>query len=135
MITALYPGSFDPLTHGHLDIVDRAARIFDRVVIAVLENPTKRPLFTSNERVAMIKESLGDRAGVEVSTFRGLTIALARQVGARVIVRGLRAVSDFESEFQMALMNRPLAPHVTTACIPTSVRHQFLSSSLRHEPA
>ena len=135
MITALYPGSFDPLTHGHLDIVDRAARIFDRVVIAVLENPNKRPLFTSDERVAMIKESLGDRAGVEVRTFRGLTIDFARQVGARVIVRGLRAVSDFESEFQMALMNRRLEPDVTTVFIPTSLRHLFLSSSLIKELA
>ena len=135
MITALYPGSFDPLTHGHLDIVDRAARIFDRVVIAVLENPNKRPLFTSSERVAMIKESLGDRAGVEVSTFSGLTIDFARQVGARVIVRGLRAVSDFESEFQMALMNRRLEPDVTTVFIPTSLRHLFLSSSLIKELA
>ena len=135
MITALYPGSFDPLTHGHLDIVDRAARIFDRVVIAVVENPNKRPLFTSGERVTMIRESLGERPGVEVSTFRGLTIDFARQVGAHVIVRGLRAVSDFESEFQMALMNRRLEPDVTTVFIPTSLRHLFLSSSLIKELA
>ncbi|TME79223.1 MAG: pantetheine-phosphate adenylyltransferase [Chloroflexi bacterium] len=135
MITALYPGSFDPLTHGHLDIVDRAARIFDRVVIAVLENPSKQPLFTTDERVRMIRESLGERPGVEVSTFDGLTIGFARQVGARVIVRGLRAVSDFESEFQMALMNRRLEPEVTTVFIPTSLRHLFLSSSLIKELA
>jgi pantetheine-phosphate adenylyltransferase len=135
VITALYPGSFDPLTNGHLDIVDRTAQIFDRVVIAVLENPSKQPLFTTAERVAMIRESLGERARVDVSTFNGLTIDFARQVGARVIVRGLRAVSDFESEFQMALMNRRLEPDVTTVFIPTSLRHLFLSSSLIKELA
>jgi pantetheine-phosphate adenylyltransferase len=135
VITALYPGSFDPLTNGHLDIVDRTAQIFDRVVIAVLENPSKQPLFSTAERVAMIRESLGDRPSVEVSTFNGLTIDFARQVRARVIVRGLRAVSDFESEFQMALMNRRLEPDVTTVFIPTSLRHLFLSSSLIKELA
>lgn len=135
MTTALYPGSFDPLTHGHLDVVDRAAGIFDRVVIAVLENPGKQPLFSTEERVRMIRQSLGERAGVEVSTFHGLTIEYARRVGARVIVRGLRAVSDFESEFQMALMNRRLQPEVTTVFIPTSLRHLFLSSSLIKELA
>jgi pantetheine-phosphate adenylyltransferase len=135
VITALYPGSFDPLTNGHLDIVDRTAQIFDHVVIAVLENPSKQPLFTTAERVAMIRESLGERPRVEVNTFNGLTIDFARQVGARVIVRGLRAVSDFESEFQMALMNRRLEPDVTTVFIPTSLRHLFLSSSLIKELA
>ena len=135
MITALYPGSFDPLTNGHLDIVDRTAQIFDHVVIAVLENPSKQPLFTTAERVAMIREALGERPRVDVSTFNGLTIDFARQVGARVIVRGLRAVSDFESEFQMALMNRRLEPDVTTVFIPTSLRHLFLSSSLIKELA
>jgi pantetheine-phosphate adenylyltransferase len=135
VITALYPGSFDPLTHGHLDIVDRAARIFDRVMIAVLENPSKQPLFKTDERVSMIRAALGERPSVEVSTFDGLTIDYARKVGARVIVRGLRAVSDFESEFQMALMNRRLEPDVTTVFIPTSLRHLFLSSSLIKELA
>src|SRR5947199_4845657 len=135
MITALYPGSFDPLTHGHLDIVDRAARIFDRVVIAVLENPSKRPLFSTSERVRMIRESLGERPGVEVSTFDGLTIGFARQVGARVIVRGLRAVSDFESELQMALMNRRLEPEVKKVFIHTSHYLLFLSTSLSKELA
>jgi len=101
----------------------------------VLENPSKRPLFSTGERVSMIRESLGERPGVEVSTFNGLTIDFARQVGAKVIVRGLRAVSDFESEFQMALMNRRLEPEVTTVFIPTSLRHLFLSSSLIKELA
>ncbi len=135
MTTALYPGSFDPLTHGHLDVVDRAALIFDRVIIAVLENPSKHPLFSIEQRVQMIRDSLGARSNVEVSTFHGLTIDFARRTGANVIVRGLRAVSDFESEFQMALMNRRLEPDVTTVFIPTSLRHLFLSSSLIKELA
>ncbi|HEY8677894.1 MAG TPA: pantetheine-phosphate adenylyltransferase [Candidatus Dormibacteraeota bacterium] len=133
MTTAVYPGSFDPLTHGHLDILNRAAGIFDRVVIAVIENPSKTPLFSTQERVDMIRESIGEMPRVEVSTFNGLTIDFARKVEARVIVRGLRAVSDFESEFQMALMNRRLEPDVTTVFIPTSLRNLFLSSSLIKE--
>ncbi|HSO93845.1 MAG TPA: pantetheine-phosphate adenylyltransferase, partial [Candidatus Dormibacteraeota bacterium] len=133
MTTAVYPGSFDPLTFGHLDILHRAAGIFERVVIAVIENPSKKPLFTTDERVAMIRSSIGEMPRVEVNTFNGLTIDFARQAEARVIVRGLRAVSDFETEFQMALMNRRLEPDVTTVFIPTSLRHLFLSSSLIKE--
>lgn len=133
MTTAVYPGSFDPLTYGHLDILHRAAGIFERVVIAVIENPSKRPLFSTDERVAMIRASIGAMPTVEVNTFNGLTIEFARRAGARVIVRGLRAVSDFESEFQMALMNRRLEPEVTTVFIPTSLRHLFLSSTLIKE--
>ena len=133
MTVAIYPGSFDPLTHGHVDVVTRAAGIFERVVIAVLENPQKRPLFTTQERVAMIRESVSSIDRVEVVTYAGLTIDAAREFGATVIVRGLRAVSDFESEFQMALMNRRLQPEVTTVFIPTSLRYLFLSSSLIKE--
>ena len=133
MTTAIYPGTFDPPTHGHLDILNRAAGIFDRVVIAVSENPLKKPLFSAEERVGMVRGSIGEMRGVEVSTYDGLTIDFARKVGARVIVRGLRAVSDFESEFQMAMMNRRLEPDVTTVFIPTSLRHLFLSSSLIKE--
>lgn len=133
MTTAIYPGTFDPLTHGHLDIIHRAAGIFDRVVIAVSVNPSKKPLFSAEERIAMIKPSIAEMPGVEVSSYEGLTIDFARRVGARVIVRGLRAVSDFESEFQMAMMNRRLEPDVTTVFIPTSLRHLFLSSSLIKE--
>lgn len=133
MITALYPGSFDPVTLGHLDILDRSAGIFDRVVIAVLENPSKQPFFAAAERVQMIRDSLGERRGIEVATFNGLTTDYARKVGATVIVKGLRAVSDFESEFQQALMNRRLNPEVTTVFIPTSLRYLFLSSSLIKE--
>jgi pantetheine-phosphate adenylyltransferase len=131
--TALYPGSFDPVTLGHLDILDRSARLFERVVIAVLENPSKKPYFSTEDRVQMIRESLGERRGIEVGTFNGLTTDYARQVGASVIVKGLRAVSDFESEFQQALMNRRLYPEVTTVFIPTSLRYLFLSSSLIKE--
>jgi pantetheine-phosphate adenylyltransferase len=130
---AIYPGSFDPVTHGHLDILNRAAVIFERVVIGVLDNPNKKPLFSAAERVAMLRQSLAVLPGVEVTTFSGLTIDFARQVGARVIVRGLRAVSDFESEFQMALMNRRLYPEVTTVFLTTSLRYLFLSSSLIKE--
>ncbi|HYM50120.1 MAG TPA: pantetheine-phosphate adenylyltransferase [Candidatus Limnocylindrales bacterium] len=133
MTVALYPGSFDPLTHGHVDVVGRASDIFDKVIIAVLENPQKRPLFTIEERVDMVRHSVAGMARVEVSTYRGLTIDAAREFGATVIVRGLRAVSDFESEFQMALMNRRLRPEVTTVFIPTSLRYLFLSSSLIKE--
>jgi pantetheine-phosphate adenylyltransferase len=133
MTVAIYPGSFDPLTHGHLDVITRAAGIFEKVVIAVLENPQKRPLFTTQERVDMIHKSVTGMRGVEVSTYAGLTIDAARAFGATVIVRGLRAVSDFESEFQMSLMNRRLHPEVTTVFIPTSLRYLFLSSSLIKE--
>ena len=133
MTTAIYPGSFDPVTLGHLDILERAAALFDRVVIGVLENPAKKPLFGAAERVHLIEASLDHRPGVEVQTFQGLTIDFARRMGARAIVRGLRAVSDFESEFQMALMNRRLHPEVTTIFIPTSLKHLFLSSSLIKE--
>lgn len=130
MRTALFPGSFDPFTMAHLDILDRSAALFGRVVIAVLENPHKQPLFSVAERVDMIKESVADRQGVEVGTFDGLTVDYARRVGASVIVRGLRAVSDFENEFQMALMNRRLYPELQTVFIPTSLRYLFLGSSV-----
>ena len=133
MTVAVYPGSFDPVTHGHLDIVHRACGIFERVVIGVLENPQKTPLFSAQERVAMLREAVKGERGVEVDTFDGLTVEFARRRGARVIVRGLRAVSDFESEFQMALMNRRLDADITTVFIPTSLRYLFLSSSLIKE--
>ncbi len=130
MITALFPGSFDPVTLAHMDILERSGRLFGRVVIAVLENPSKQPLFSVAERVDMIKESVGGRQGLEVGTFDGLTVDYARRVGASVIVRGLRAVSDFENEFQMALMNRRLHPELQTVFIPTSLRYLFLGSGV-----
>ena len=130
---AVYPGSFDPVTFGHLDILDRAAAIFDRVVIGVLENTSKTPLFTAAERAAMIHANLGDRTRVEVTTFAGLTVDFAASAGAIAIVRGLRVISDFESEFQMALMNRRLNPKVNTVFLMTSFTNVFISSSLIKE--
>jgi pantetheine-phosphate adenylyltransferase len=128
---ALYPGSFDPVTLGHLDILERATTIFDRVVVSVLRNPAKTPLFTVEERLDLIAAStrqLGSR--VAVDSFEGLTVAHAEAVGATAIVRGLRVISDFESEFQMALMNRRLNPHIHTVFLMTSSANVFMSSSL-----
>jgi pantetheine-phosphate adenylyltransferase len=130
---ALYPGSFDPVTRGHLDILDRASLIFDRVVIGVLQNPSKTPLFTTDERVDLIRRSIDGNAHVEVATFDGLTVDFAQQVGAIAIVRGLRVTSDFENEFQMTLMNRRLNPDVHTVFLMTSFSNVFISSSIIKE--
>ena len=140
MTTALYPGSFDPVTLGHLDVIGRAATVFERVVVAVLVNPRKSPLLAEGERMAAIEEAVAaerrDAAGrVEVQSFDGLTVDFARRVGASFIVRGLRAVSDFESELQMAHMNRRLAPEVDTIFFMTALEHSYLSSSLVKEIA
>ena len=131
--TAVYPGSFDPVTLGHIDILERSALLFDRVIIAVLENPGKSPLFTVEERVDLIRRSINSMPKVEVDTFSGLTVDYARSVGATALVRGLRAVSDFENEFQMALMNRRLHPDVHTVFLMTSFSNVFVSSSLIKE--
>ena len=131
--TALYPGSFDPVTLGHLDILDRAASIFDRVVIAVLANPAKAPLFTAEERVQLLRRTIGERPNLEVGTFDGLTVDYAKAVGALAIVRGLRVVSDFENEFQMALMNRSLNPGINTVFLMTSFSNVFISSTIIKE--
>ena len=130
---ALYPGSFDPITRGHMDILERACLIFDRVVIGVLQNPSKTPLFTTDERVELIRRSVDDGACVEVGTFAGLTVDFAKQVGAIAIVRGLRVTSDFESEFQMTLMNRRLDPDIHTVFLMTSFSNVFISSSIIKE--
>lgn len=130
---ALYPGSFDPVTLGHLDILERACLIFDRVVMGVLLNSTKEPLFSVEERIGLIRESLDGQANVEVRSFEGLTVDFAREVGAVAIVRGLRAVSDFENEFQMALMNRRLNPEIHTVFLMTSFANVYVSSSLIKE--
>jgi pantetheine-phosphate adenylyltransferase len=130
---AVYPGSFDPVTFGHLDILDRAAAIFDRVLVGVLENPAKTPLFTADERIELIHACLAERPRIEVATFRGLTVDFAAGAGAIAIVRGLRVISDFESEFQMALMNRRLNPNVNTVFLMTSFTNVFISSSLIKE--
>jgi pantetheine-phosphate adenylyltransferase len=129
---ALYPGSFDPVTRGHLDILERACLIFDRVVIGVLQNPSKTPLFSTDERVDLIRRSI-DGQRVDVGTFDGLTVDYARSVGAIAIVRGLRVTSDFESEFQMTLMNRRLNPDIHTVFLMTSFSNVFISSSIIKE--
>ncbi len=135
MSRAVYPGSFDPFTLGHLDILQRATGIFDKVIVAVLENPNKTPLFSVDDRIAMIRESVADDANIEVDSFNGLTVEYARRVAAGSLVRGMRATSDFESEFQMALFNRRLAPEITTVFLMTSFANVFLSSSLIKEVA
>jgi len=128
---AVYPGSFDPFTNGHLDVVDRALGIFDRLIVAVAANPEKRqPLFTVEERVKLIQESLKARERVEVATYTGLTVEYARSRGATTLVKGLRAYSDFDAELQQALMNRKLAPDIHTVFLMSSFTHIFVSSSI-----
>jgi pantetheine-phosphate adenylyltransferase len=131
--TAIFPGSFDPITNGHVDIIRKAQRLFDRVIVAVLRNASKQPHFTADERVAIIDEVFAADAGVEADTFDGLLVDYARQRGAGAIVRGLRAVSDFEYEMQMAHMNRHLAPSVETVFLMPDEAHTFLSSRLVKE--
>lgn len=133
-LTALCPGTFDPVTNGHLDVVRRAARLYERVVVAVVENPGKQPLFEAAERVEMLEEALADVAEVEVDSFTGLLVDYARDHGVGLIVKGLRAVSDFEYEIQMAQMNRHLA-EVETCFVATSPKWSYLSSSLVKEIA
>ena len=130
---AVYPGSFDPVTFGHLDILDRAMPIFDRVVVGVLANPSKEPLFTVEERITLMRACVAEKANVEVTSFDGLTVDFAKATGAVAIVRGLRVLSDFESEFQMALMNRRLNPSVNTVFLMTSFSNVFVSSSIIKE--
>ena len=139
MKVAVYPGSFDPITNGHLDVIARAARVFDRVVVAVLGNPRKSPLLPADERVAIIGEAVAADprlAGrVEVRTFDGLTVEFCHEVGAGFLVRGLRAIADFETELQLAHNNHQLAPDVDTVFFMTSLQHSYISSSLVKEIA
>ncbi|MGH2535023.1 MAG: pantetheine-phosphate adenylyltransferase [Thermomicrobiales bacterium] len=136
MISAIYPGSFDPITYGHIDVARRAAQIFDRVVVAIYRGAEKPyALFTIDERIAMAREALADVPNVLVDSFSGLTVEYARAMGAKTIVRGLRAVSDFEYEFKLAHMNDHLAPEIEVVCLMTSSRHSFISSSLIREVA
>jgi pantetheine-phosphate adenylyltransferase len=127
---ALYPGTFDPVTFGHIDIIKRAVKIFDLLVVAVASNREKKPLFTAKERIALIKNSLNNPDNIEVTSFDGLTAEFARSIGASAIVRGIRAVSDFEFEFQMALTNRKLQPDVETVFLTPDEKHSYISSSL-----
>lgn len=139
MRTAVYPGSFDPVTNGHLDVLERALGVFDRVVVAVLRNPRKEPFLSADERVAVVRAAIAETGlpadRVEVTTFDGLTVNAVHDHGARSIVRGLRAVSDFEAEMQLAHNNRKLAPDVDTVFFMTSLEHGYVSSSLVKEIA
>ncbi|HEY8539104.1 MAG TPA: pantetheine-phosphate adenylyltransferase [Steroidobacteraceae bacterium] len=135
MTGALYPGTFDPLTNGHYDLVRRAANIFDRVVVAVAENPAKAPLFTIEERVELARKVLHDIPNVEVRGYSGLTVDFARENGLRVVVRGLRAVSDFEFEFQLATMSRHLSDQVDYVFLTPTEQFNFISSTLIREIA
>jgi len=130
---AIYPGSFDPLTSGHVDIIERGARIFDQIIVAILSNVEKAPLFSENERVAIIQNVFKDSGNVRVETFNGLLVDYAQQKQASVLVRGLRAVSDFEYEFQMALMNRHLAPGLETVFMMPAEQYTYISSRLIKE--
>jgi pantetheine-phosphate adenylyltransferase len=131
--TAVFPGSFDPLTNGHVDIIERGCRLFHRVVVAVAVNAEKTPLFSVDERVAMTREIFRTHGGVEVDTFKGLLVEYARQVGATALIRGLRAVSDFEYEFQMALMNRRLSHDLETVFLMPDEKYTYTSSRLIKE--
>ncbi len=130
MTTAIYPGSFDPVTVGHLDIVRRASKLFDRVIVAVLVNMEKRPWFTIDERTELLKKATKDIPNVEIASFDGLLVDFAAQKNASAIVKGLRAVSDFEYEFQMALTNRKLDDSIETVFLTSSAENMFLSSSI-----
>jgi pantetheine-phosphate adenylyltransferase len=134
---AVYPGSFDPITNGHLDIIERARNLCDRLVLAVLVNDEKKPLFSVEERMRMLRDHVSGKPGadVEAREFSGLLVEFAHSVGARMIVRGLRAMSDFEYEFQMALMNRRLAPNVETVFLMAKEEYSYVSSRLVKEVA
>ena len=135
MIRAVYPGTFDPLTRGHEELVRRASRLFDELILAVADSRAKKPFFTLDERLDIARTVLGDMQNVKVVGFRGLLIDFARQHGARVVVRGLRAVSDFEYEFQLAGMNRNLDPDMETVFLTPSEQHMFISATLVREIA
>lgn len=134
-VSAMYPGTFDPVTLGHEDLVRRALRLFDRVVVAVADNPGKAPMFSLEERVALARSVLGEFDRVEVTGYAGLTVDFAREHGLAVIIRGLRAVSDFEYEFQLANMNRHLTDEVETAFLTPTETYTYISSSLVREIA
>ena len=134
-ITAIYPGSFDPVTNGHLDLIDRGTKIFDHLIVAVLRNPEKDPLFSLPERVEMLREVTRPWANVEVDVFDGLLVDYVRRRKATVILRGIRAISDYEYELQMALMNRKLEPQIETVFMMPAEAYSYLSSRLVREIA
>ena len=135
MMHAVYPGSFDPVTNGHMDIIQRAARLFDKLTVAVLKNPSKTPLFTFEERILLLQNSLAGLERVYVESFSGLLVNFLHQQKATIIIKGLRAVSDFEIEFQMALLNRKLDARIDTVFLMTADKYAFLSSSAIKEIA
>lgn len=135
MTVAVYPGTFDPITNGHLDIVQRAAKLFDKVIIGVYEKSNKHLVFTTDERVELAKRAVAGISNVEVKLFSGLTVDFVRGEKAQVMIRGLRMNADFEKEFEMAMMNRKLAPDLDLLCLMASQEYQFLSSSLLKEVA
>ena len=137
LATAIYPGTFDPITYGHLDVIERGAKIFERLIVAVAMNIEKKPLFGDNERIEMIREAVAERAltNVEVIAFRGMIVDFVRASGSRAILRGIRTLSDWESEFQMALTNRELAPDVETVFVMASLQYSYISSRLIREVA
>lgn len=135
MTIALYPGSFDPITNGHLDIIERASNIFDKLVIGIYDRPDKRILFSAEERVELAKKAVSDLSNVQAQSYSGLTVAFAKSLGAKVIVRGLRMITDFEREFEMAMMNKKLDPSLELVCFMASLQYEFLSSSLLKEVA
>jgi pantetheine-phosphate adenylyltransferase len=132
-VKALYPGTFDPPTNGHIDLIQRGSKIFDHLTVAILNNPVKDPLFSVEERAEMLRESTGELGNVSVATFEGLMVEYARQIGASVVLRGIRAISDYEYEFRMALMNRRLAPEIETVFLQPAGRYSFISSRMVKE--
>jgi len=135
MRTFVYPGSFDPVTNGHMDIIDRASVMCDKLIVAVLKNNSTSPIFTMEERMQLLQISLGDRKNVEVMCFSGLLVDFVKRVGACAIIKGLRAISDFEYEMQMAFLNRSMEPEIDTLFMMTSIQNSFLSSSVVRELA
>jgi len=132
-VRAIYPGTFDPPTNGHLDLIARGAKLFEHLTVAILNNPVKNPLFTVEERVEMLKESTSKLEHVSVATFDGLMVDFAREQQANAVLRGIRAISDYEYEFQMALMNRRLAPEIETVFLQPAGRYSFVSSRMVKE--
>ena len=135
MRTAVYPGSFDPVTNGHIDVIERALKLFNNIIVAIGDNPGKKPLFTTKERIEMLKESTKHLKNVEISSFSGLLIDYAKSKNSKIIIRGLRAVSDFEFEFQRALMNRVVNGDIETVFIMTKEDYVYLNSSIVKEMA
>ncbi len=133
MTIAIYPGSFDPITNGHLDIATRAAKLFEKLIIGVYDIPDKHLLFTTEERVELVRQAITDLPNVTVESFNGLVVDFAKRVGAQAIMRGLRIGADFEREFEMALMNKKLCPELELVCLMANQEYQFLSSSLLKE--